>query len=84
MRPPEAPLPGAPAGPRASDAPFLGVGVGLRTPHASEILERAERGALRVDWLEAISENHMVRGGARGASSRRCARTGRWRSTASR
>jgi uncharacterized protein len=48
---------------RPPEAPFLGVGVGLRTTHTAEILERAERGALRVDWLEAISENHMVRGG---------------------
>jgi uncharacterized protein (UPF0276 family) len=48
---------------RPPEAPFLGVGVGLRTVHSAEILERAGRGELRVDWLEAISENHMVRGG---------------------
>jgi hypothetical protein len=46
-----------------SEAPFLGVGVGLRTPHSGEILARAERGALRAGFLEAISENHMTRGG---------------------
>jgi uncharacterized protein (UPF0276 family) len=46
-----------------SDAPFLGVGFGLRTPHSGEVLARAERGALRAGFLEAISENHMVRGG---------------------
>jgi uncharacterized protein (UPF0276 family) len=46
-----------------SDAPFLGVGFGLRTPHTGEILARAERGALLAGFLEAISENHMVRGG---------------------
>jgi hypothetical protein len=48
---------------RPPEAPFLGVGVGLRTVHSAEVLARAERGELRVDWLEAISENHMVRGG---------------------
>jgi hypothetical protein len=48
---------------RPPEAPFLGVGVGLRTGHGSEVLARAAQGALRVDWLEAISENHMVRGG---------------------
>jgi uncharacterized protein len=46
-----------------NDAPFLGVGIGLRTPHSGEILARAERGTLRAGFLEAISENHMVRGG---------------------
>jgi len=46
-----------------SEAPFLGVGVGLRTPHSGEILARAERSALRAGFLEAISENHMTRGG---------------------
>lgn len=46
-----------------SEAPFLGVGVGLRAPHSGEILARAERGALRAGFLEAISENHMTRGG---------------------
>jgi hypothetical protein len=46
-----------------NEAPFLGVGVGLRAAHTGEILARAERGALRAGFLEAISENHMVRGG---------------------
>jgi uncharacterized protein (UPF0276 family) len=46
-----------------SEAPFLGVGVGLRTAHSGEILARAEQGTLRAGFLEAISENHMVRGG---------------------
>jgi uncharacterized protein (UPF0276 family) len=48
---------------RAPEAPFLGVGVGLRPPHQEEILARAERGALRVDFFEALSENYMVAGG---------------------
>ena len=49
--------------PRPSEAPFLGVGVGLRPTHQEEILARGARGELRVDWFEAISENHMVSGG---------------------
>lgn len=49
--------------PRPADAPFLGVGVGLRTPHYAHILEHAPAGNLAVDWFEAISENYMVRGG---------------------
>jgi len=49
--------------PRPPEAPFLGVGVGLRPPHQPEILERGARGELRVDWFEAISENYMVAGG---------------------
>jgi uncharacterized protein (UPF0276 family) len=48
---------------RAPEAPFLGVGVGLRPPHQQEILARGERGALRVDFFEALSENFMVAGG---------------------
>ena len=49
--------------PRLDGAPCLGVGVGLRPPHQAEILARGERGELRVDWFEAISENFMVEGG---------------------
>jgi len=45
-----------------SDAPVLGVGVGLRSVHYPAILERGER-ELGVDWFEALSENYMVRGG---------------------
>ena len=48
---------------RPGDAPFLGVGVGLRPVHYAEVLARAARGALRVDWFEAISENFLVPGG---------------------
>jgi uncharacterized protein len=48
---------------RPPDAPFLGVGVGLRPVHYPEVLARAARGALRVDWFEAISENYLVPGG---------------------
>ena len=45
------------------DAPLLGVGGGLRPVHYPEVLERAPRGTLRVDWFEALSENYMVPGG---------------------
>ena len=48
---------------RPSEAPFLGVGVGLRPRHYSEILADPRREALGVDWFEAISENYMVPGG---------------------
>jgi uncharacterized protein (UPF0276 family) len=51
------------APPRPAEAPFLGVGVGLRTAHQRDVLERGARGSLRVDYLEAISENHLVPGG---------------------
>lgn len=46
-----------------SDAPLLGVGVGLRPSHYAEVLARAPRGELCVDWFEALSENYMVPGG---------------------
>jgi uncharacterized protein (UPF0276 family) len=49
--------------PRPTEAPFLGVGVGLRTAHQLDVLERGARGTLRVDYFEAISENHLVPGG---------------------
>src|SRR5262245_5762892 len=45
------------------DAPFLGVGVGLRPQHYAEILADPRAEALGVDWFEAISENYMVPGG---------------------
>lgn len=46
-----------------ADAPFLGVGVGLRPQHYGEILAADSVSALGVDWFEAISENYMVAGG---------------------
>ena len=49
--------------PRPPEAPFLGVGVGLRPVHYPEILERGPRGTLDVDWLEVLSENYMAEGG---------------------
>jgi hypothetical protein len=39
--------------------PDLGFGIGLRTGHYADILERGTR----VDWFEAISENFLVAGG---------------------
>src|SRR5262245_6444340 len=50
------------APPRPPEAPYLGVGVGLRPPHYAEILARP-REELGVDFLEATSENFMVPGG---------------------
>ncbi len=52
-----------PTPPRPREAPFLGFGVGLRPTHYSDVLARARRGELEVDWFEAISENYMVAGG---------------------
>ena len=49
--------------PRPPEAPFLGVGVGLRPPHYAAILARGARGDLGADWFEAISENFMDAGG---------------------
>ena len=49
--------------PRPPDAPDLGFGVGLRPAHYGDVLERARRGALAIDWFEATSENYMVAGG---------------------
>lgn len=43
----------------AANVPFLGFGLGLRTPHYESILS----GAVAVDWFEAISENFMRPGG---------------------
>ncbi len=45
------------------DAPFLGVGIGLRPQHYAEILAAESAPSLGVDWFEAISENYMVPGG---------------------
>ncbi len=39
--------------------PFLGFGLGLRTDHFQDVLDRAPT----VDWFEVISENFMVAGG---------------------
>jgi hypothetical protein len=50
-------------GARAVEAPYLGVGVGLRPAHYAEVRARAAEGRLGVDWLEAVSENYMVPGG---------------------
>jgi len=53
----------APGLSRPTDAPFLGVGVGLRPKHYPRILAEREPGALGVDFFEALSENYMVPGG---------------------
>lgn len=37
----------------------LGIGIGLRTSHFTELLQRKPR----ADWFEAISENFMIEGG---------------------
>ena len=37
----------------------LGIGVGLRVPHYSHILDKKPA----VDWFEIISENYMCDGG---------------------
>src|SRR5262245_29655048 len=47
----------------STDAPFLGVGVGLRPQHYAEILAESCAESLGVDWFEALSENYMVPGG---------------------
>jgi hypothetical protein len=52
-----------PGSPRASEAPFLGVGVGLRPKHYPRILEALAPTRLGIDFFEAISENYMVPGG---------------------
>ena len=51
------------APPRPREAPYLGVGAGVRPPHYAELAERGARGELGLDWLEATSENFMVPGG---------------------
>jgi uncharacterized protein (UPF0276 family) len=52
-----------PRPPRTADAPFLGVGVGLRPKHYLRILETPDPARLGIDFFEAISENYMVPGG---------------------
>jgi uncharacterized protein len=48
---------------RAADAPFLGVGVGLRPKHFARVLEAPDPARLGIDFFEAISENYMLPGG---------------------
>jgi uncharacterized protein (UPF0276 family) len=48
---------------RPPEAPYLGVGVGLRPAHYAEVLRRGAQGDVGVDWFEAISENYMLAGG---------------------
>ena len=55
-------MPAAPP-PRPKEAPYLGVGVGLRPPHYAELLSGGALAEQGVDWLEATSENFMVAGG---------------------
>jgi len=45
------------------DAPYLGVGIGLRPAHYARILAASDPAQLGVDFFEAISENYMVDGG---------------------
>jgi len=45
------------------DAPYLGVGVGLRPTHYAEILRDPRAETLGVDWFEATPENYLVPGG---------------------
>jgi hypothetical protein len=47
----------------APDAPFLGVGVGLRPRHFARALEATDSARLGIDFFEAISENYMLPGG---------------------
>ena len=68
-----------------NDAPFLGVGVGLRTPHSGEILgprgaRRAPRGLPRGDLREPHGARRAAAAHRRGAARPRC----RWCCTASR
>lgn len=48
---------------RPPEAPYLGVGIGLRTRHYAEILESDAASQLGIRFFEAISENFMVPGG---------------------
>ena len=47
--------------PKRFDLPYLGFGIGLRTPHYAELL--GDESDVRVDWLELLSENYMHTGG---------------------
>lgn len=40
-------------------SPYLGFGLGLRTPHYEQVLQEQPD----VDWFEVLSENYMVAGG---------------------
>jgi uncharacterized protein (UPF0276 family) len=44
---------------QAITQPFLGFGLGLRTPHFEHVLQHQPD----VDWFEILSENYMVAGG---------------------
>lgn len=44
---------------QALTQPFLGFGLGLRTPHFEHVLQHQPD----VDWFEILSENYMVAGG---------------------
>jgi hypothetical protein len=44
---------------KRSDFPFLGIGVGLRRQHYTDVLDTNPR----VDWFEVVSESFMVPGG---------------------
>jgi uncharacterized protein len=46
-----------------AQAPFLGVGVGLRPRHFARVLEAPDSARLGIDFFEAISENYMLPGG---------------------
>jgi uncharacterized protein (UPF0276 family) len=48
---------------RPIEAPYLGVGIGLRPPHHAELLARGAGPGTGIDWLEATTENFMVPGG---------------------
>ena len=48
---------------RPPEASCLGVGVGLRPAHYSDVLARGPEGRLGVDWFEVVSENFMIDGG---------------------
>ena len=45
--------------PESKSRPYLGFGLGLRTPHYQTILDTKPA----VDWFEILSENYMVPGG---------------------
>jgi uncharacterized protein (UPF0276 family) len=45
--------------PLPSKPPFLGFGLGLRTEHYADVVERRPD----IDWFEILTENYMVAGG---------------------